>query len=290
MLDPFGPARKRRTRARRAWLDALAAWLDEGRLDALLDEAPLGIARATLMHLTGLPAQAWALPADAVSVAAPGKHADEARVLARGHWDALRTRVLDALAAFHQRSPDEQGPDVARLRRIAAPLADDALWRALTDALIAEGAIVRSGPWLHVPSHAVSFDAAEEALAGRLLPLVAAGRYDPPWVRDHAAATLMAEDAVRALLRKLARRGDVHQVVRDLFYHRDVIAELARLIARLAGEHGGGLDAATFRDATGLGRKRAIQILEFFDRVGYTRFHRDLHWLRADSRLLAGSR
>ncbi|AIO56437.1 selenocysteine-specific translation elongation factor [Burkholderia mallei] len=290
VLDPFGPARKRRTRARRAWLDALAAWLDEGRLDALLDEVPLGIARATLMHLTGLPAQAWALPADAVSVAAPGKHADEARVLARGHWDALRTRVLDALAAFHQRSPDEQGPDVARLRRIAAPLADDALWRALTDALIAEGAIVRSGPWLHLPSHAVSFDAAEEALAGRLLPLVAAGRYDPPWVRDHAAATLMAEDAVRALLRKLARRGDVHQVVRDLFYHRDVIAELARLIARLAGEHGGGLDAATFRDATGLGRKRAIQILEFFDRVGYTRFHRDLHWLRADSRLLAGSR
>ncbi len=87
---------------------------------------------------------------------------------------------------------------------------------------------------------------------------------------------------MRTLLRKLARRGEVHQVVRDLFYHREVVAELARLIAEVAARHGGSLDAATFRDASGLGRKRAIQILEFFDRVGYTRFHRDRHLLRID--------
>ncbi|AOK32171.1 MULTISPECIES: selenocysteine-specific translation elongation factor [Burkholderia] len=286
VLDPFGPARKRRTNARRAWLDALVAWLDEGRLDALLDEAKLGIMCGTLTHLTGLPAHALTLPADAVHIAATGRQADDARVIARRHWDGLRARVLDALDAFHRHSPDEQGPDVARLRRIAAPLTDDALWRALTDALIDDGMIVRSGPWLHLPSHAVSFDAGEHALAARLLPLVADGRYDPPWVRDLASATGVAEDTVRMLMRKLARRGDVHQVVRDLFYHRDVIVMLARLIEQLSHKQRGALDAATFRDATGLGRKRAIQILEFFDRVGYTRFHRDRHWLRGDSRLL----
>jgi selenocysteine-specific elongation factor len=46
-----------------------------------------------------------------------------------------------------------------------------------------------------------------------------------------------------------------------------------------------GVGAAAFRDASGLGRKRAIQILEFFDRVGYTRFQRELHVLRPDSRM-----
>ncbi|OXH91494.1 hypothetical protein CA831_06745, partial [Burkholderia multivorans] len=59
--------------------------------------------------------------------------------------------------------------------------------------------------------------------------------------------------------------------------------QFARLVAHLVDSCGGAVDAATFRDATGLGRKRAIQILEFFDRVGYTRFHRDLHFLRTDS-------
>ena len=43
--------------------------------------------------------------------------------------------------------------------------------------------------------------------------------------------------------------------------------------------------AAVFRDRTGLGRKRAIQILEFFDRIGYTRRVREAHRLRGDSLL-----
>ena len=43
--------------------------------------------------------------------------------------------------------------------------------------------------------------------------------------------------------------------------------------------------AAAFRDRIGLGRKRAIQILEFFDRIGYTRRARDDHRIRGDSLL-----
>lgn len=152
---------------------------------------------------------------------------------------------------------------------MAAPLVGDALWRALVDALVEGGDAARSGPWLHLPSHTVNLDAREEALAQTLLPLIRAGRFDPPWVRDLAGETGTAEETVRALLRKLARRGEVHQVVRDLFYHADVVRDLAVLVAQLVRAREGGLDAATFRDATGLGRKRAIQILEFFDRVGY---------------------
>jgi selenocysteine-specific elongation factor len=91
---------------------------------------------------------------------------------------------------------------------------------------------------------------------------------------------------VRQLMRKLARQGEVFQVVRDLFYHREAIRELATIAALEARKNDGKLAAAPFRDVTALGRKRAIQVLEFFDRVGYTRFHRDLHVMRTDSRWL----
>ena len=47
--------------------------------------------------------------------------------------------------------------------------------------------------------------------------------------------------------------------------------------------------AAQFRDATGLGRKRAIQILEFFDRIGLLRRVRDDHLLRPGSQLFMES-
>jgi len=80
----------------------------------------------------------------------------------------------------------------------------------------------------------------------------------------------------------------VYQIVRDLFCHPQRIADMSQLIASIANEQRQSngacirsVDAASFRDATGLGRKRAIQFLEFFDRVGYTRRLRDVHVVRA---------
>jgi selenocysteine-specific elongation factor len=285
VLDPFGPPRKRRTAERRAWLDALQSWLDDGRVERLLEQSPRGMQRSTLVHLTGLPHEALDLPADALDIVVRGTAGDDGFVVLRHHWVRMREQVVAALQQFHVHSPDEQGPDAARLRRMAAPLLPDALWRALIDALVTDGAVSKSGPWLHLPQHSVALDAAEEALAHALRPLLAQGRYDPPWVRELAAGVHVSEDNVRQVLRKLARQGEVYQVVRDLFYHRDTVRELARLVAELAGQQGGALGASVFRDATGLGRKRAVQLLEFFDRVGYTRFQRDVHLLRMDSRL-----
>ena len=51
----------------------------------------------------------------------------------------------------------------------------------------------------------------------------------------------------------------------------------------VAAAHGGEVTAARFRDATALGRKRAIQVLEYFDRVGLLRRVGDVHRLRSDS-------
>ena len=82
----------------------------------------------------------------------------------------------------------------------------------------------------------------------------------------------------------LARQGQLYQVVRDLFYTPQRMAEMAQLVRSLAeAAPNGQVQAAAFRDATGLGRKRAIQVLEYFDRVGYTRRLRDAHLLRPDA-------
>jgi len=96
-----------------------------------------------------------------------------------------------------------------------------------------------------------------------------------------------AEDRVRRVLNSLVRQGRLFQVVKDLFYVEPVVRELAAVISALASE-GGGVEAARFRDTIGVGRKRAIQILEFFDRLGYTRRVRSLHVLRTNARWTTG--
>ncbi|WP_144630000.1 selenocysteine-specific translation elongation factor [Bordetella genomosp. 13] len=283
VLDPDAPDRKRRTPQRLAWLDAVAALLDGQGLAPALRVAPLGLDEAQLQRLTGLPAQAVSVPDDARWVAARAPHAVRTLVLA-GHWDDLCDHAVAALDGFHEQSPDEPGLDAARLRRIAAPAASEPLWQAVLEHLLAQQRLARNGAWLHRPLHAATLGEAEAALAERLLPLIQEGRYDPPWVRDLARVQNEPEERVRQLLRKLLRRGEVAQVVKDLYYHRDHVSDLAALVAELCARDGSA-HAAAFRDATGLGRKRAIQILEFFDRVGYTRRLRDSHVLRSDTAL-----
>src|SRR5581483_2633587 len=198
------------------------------------------------------------------------------------HWSALRDRVVVALLQFHSQVPDEPGPDIGRLRRIALPELPDTLWRALIGTLAHERVVIRSGPWLHLPEHVVALSAEDQVLAQKLQPLIAAGKFDPPWVRDLAARFQEPEARVREVLRKSVAQGRLYQVVHDLFYDRECIGELAAIITELARERGG-VDAARCRDALGVGRKRTIQILEFFDRVGYTRRVKNAHVLRPDS-------
>ncbi|MGV2861577.1 selenocysteine-specific translation elongation factor [Achromobacter sp. AGC39] len=281
VLDPNAPDRKRRAAARRLALQALSDMLDGAGLPPVLEHAPLGLDEAALQRLTGMPVRDIDAPHGALWVETRNAQAPRTLILAT-HWQALLTRVEHALASFHHGAPDEPGPDSPRLRRMAMPVGPDAMWTAVLDALQRDGRVARNGPWLHLPSHTSTLADDENALAARVLPLLNAGAFDPPWVRDVAGTLAEPEERVRLLLRKLLRRGEVAQVVKDLFYHSDQVRVLASMAADLASQ-AGGLNAAVFRDATGLGRKRAIQILEFFDRVGYTRRVRDTHVLRGDS-------
>ena len=85
------------------------------------------------------------------------------------------------------------------------------------------------------------------------------------------------EAFVRRLLRMAARRGDVEEIAPDHFFLRSAVqtmAEIAIDVARHSPE--GRFAAADFRDRLDNGRKVAIQILEFFDRHGFTIRRQDL--------------
>ena len=312
VLDPFAPARKRRSAERMQALDALERLAQQGDASAVVAQAPHGIAQSQLVRLAGRLLQPGDLPPGTLQL--PLGQGD-VLLLGAARWQQLRAQVLDGLQRFHAQSGDEPGVNAARLRRIALPglqqgAAHGALWRGLLNALLQDGALAQSGAWLHLPGHRVQLSAAEDRLAQLLLPALQAGHFDPPWVRDLARDTQAGEEPVRQLLRKLARQGVVFQPVKDLFYAApamDALAALLRMLAAQAAAVGaaegadgmegmngvgsasveGGAAAAVeahaFRDATGLGRKRAIQILEFFNRIGYTRRVPGGHLLRPDA-------
>jgi selenocysteine-specific elongation factor len=280
VLDPFAPVRKRKTAERLDLLRCMAEPDPQRRIAALLERSANGLNLAATLLGGNLSPDDVVLDPTAVRVR---DHAFD-RAFTAERWSALSARLLAQLAEFHIKRPDELGPDLGRIRRMWFPQLDAPVVSALAESLHKEGRLARSGPWWHLPEHSVRLSAREETLAQRILPLIEHGAFDPPWVRDLAHALHAGEQEVRSLMLRLTRRGEVFQVVKDLFYARSVIARLARIAKEIEDEEGA-VRAAVFRDRINVGRKRAIQILEFFDRIAYTRRARDDHRIRGDNLL-----
>lgn len=288
VLDPQAPARYRRTDQRLAVLSALACADPAERLLAVVNQQGEGLSLDDWLVYQGLQSQAFedwmaVQPGLSTSICRVGRTAQRLGWgLSPAAMDRLWARTQLELQAFHDKHPDELGPDLARLRRMCAPRLDLNLWQALVNTWIADERLCRKGAHLHLPEHAFRLSESDRRISEKALPLLRNGKFDPPWVRDVAAVIGEQELMVRVVFSRLASQGLLYPVVKDLFYPHDTLAALAA-IARQLGESEGEIQAARFRDLTGLGRKRAIQILEFFDRVGLLRRSKDRHLLRRDS-------
>ncbi|RBC00921.1 selenocysteine-specific translation elongation factor [Pseudomonas sp. MWU12-2115] len=281
VLDPFAPARQRRSPERLAQLQALArSDTLEQALPVLLNHSAGGLDPQRLERQFNRSREGWSLPANVRLI-----DTRQGPVLFNlQRWGQLKFTVLEQLAKFHELEPDQMGPDRDRLRRFSGLALERSTFVSLLEELRAAGSINASGPWLHLPDHQVRLNAEDETLWQQMQPLFEQAGFDPPWVRD-IAKTLGTEDAVvRLLLRKLARLGLMHQVVRDLFLSDRQRRRMADILLQLEQENPS-IQVTTFRDALGLGRKRCIQYLEYFDRLGLTRRIGESRVIRHDNAL-----
>ncbi len=260
LLHP--PKRGKRQPAFLHWLAELAAaGEDHGRvLDLHLSHG--AVASAEFGWARQLTAQGMGVYlADRPLIQAGGWLLSDATAL---RW---QEKLLAVLERYHQQHDDQPGPGRERLRRMALPAEPEPLVLALVERMRQQHLLESRQGWLHLPGHQPGFTPHQEALWQAI-----AGRFadDPWWVRDLAKETGVEEAEIRQLMRLAAQLGYVVAVVKDRYFLQSRIQAFAELIRELDQEKGS-TDAADFRDQLGVGRKLAIQILEFFDRSGFTR-------------------
>lgn len=270
VLSLTTPKRGKRQPEYLAWLAALAQADDDCQVLALhLPKGALDLAAfAWARQLTEKPL-AKLLASHELLIAGD-------RALAQENAQLDQQRLLQVLAEYHQQHGDQLGLGRARLRRMAMPQLSEPLAFMMIDRLLAAGLLSNTRGWLHLPEHGLAFSAEEQILWARIEPLFGDEAW---WVRDLAAELGEDEAWVRTTLRKAAQLGHVTAVVVDRYYLSQRIEQFAALIREL-DETQGSANAADFRDRLGVGRKLAIQVLEFFDRSGFTRRKGNQHLLR----------
>jgi selenocysteine-specific elongation factor len=267
-LNP--PRRGKRQRPFLDWLAQLAnardddvsftAWLQRGAVPLATFSWARQLSPAGMAQLTQRPGLLLA-----------GDHALSPEVAA-----AWQQTLLKTLARYHEQHDDQPGPGRERLRRMALPMENEALVLGLIERLRQEGLVESRRGWLHLPDHKPGFSGEQLALWQRVEALFGD---EPWWVRDLARETGQEEQAMRQLLRMAAQQGLITAIVKDRYYRHERIRAFANLVRDLDLERGTTC-AADFRDRLGVGRKLAIQILEYFDRIGFTRRRGNDHLLR----------
>ena len=275
-IDLRAPERRRRTPERRAEIEALAqrdsaqalarvlagpsGWVD---LDAFVRDRAIGAAGAARLQC------------DLALVVLPTK-AGRAGILPQT-WERLRAHIGRTLDAFHAERPDLPGIGLEQLRKGEKPTLPAPIFLAAVRKLAEAGDITLDRTWVRRPGHQVKFSAEEERIWALIRPRLAREPYRPPRVRDIANAMSIDEAFVRRLMRMATRRGDVEEIAHDHFFLRTVVQQMAEIAIDVAAHAAEGrFTAAEFRDRLDNGRKVAIQILEFFDRHGFTIRRQDL--------------
>jgi len=280
LIDLRAPERRRRTSERQAELAALARPEPAGALaEALRGPAGWLDLHAFCRDRALAPSAAERLIADLALASLQAK--DRRMVALPATWERLRTDVGAVLDKFHTDRPDLQGIGIEQLRLghkpahgppLPAPLFVSALHR-----LVEAGELVLDRTGVRRPGHEVLSSPEEERTWALIRSRLSGEPYRPPRVRDIAKDMGVDEQFVRRLMRLAARRGDVEEIAPDHFFLRSVVERMAEIAIDVAANAPEGkFTAAEFRDRLDNGRKVAIQILEFFDRHGFTIRRQDL--------------
>ena len=275
VLDPFAPSRGRERPERLRALEALTGHAPGRALTRLLDLAPEGID-------LGRFEVAWNL--DDAGVAAllaevtPQRVADGVRTLAMApaHWDALASRVVEAVQVYHAQHPDSVGPGETALAAGLGQHRPGAALRAVVRALCARATLVRDGLSLRLPDHHARLADADRVLLERITRILSGTGLRPPIVGELARSLGVELQVLLVFLRRASALGHLAQVAPNRFYLPSGVSALADVARALASEApDGSFDAATYRDRTGIGRNLTIEVLEFLDHAGHTRFARN---------------
>jgi selenocysteine-specific elongation factor len=271
LIDLRAPERKRRTPERRAELLALDAADPTAALSAVLD-GPRGFVDLDAFF------RDRAAAADAAHRAI---ERDDLITLSGGHqsiamrrrpWQRFSDAATATLDAYHAERPDLQGMGQEKLRLSLHPRLPAPVFAAAVQRLVADGAVVLDRAWLRRPQHEVRMTPEEERIWSRVQTMLGdMHRFRPPRVRDVAHEFGIDEKIVRRVFRLAARRGEVDEIALDHFFLADTVAEMAEIAMEIGrSAETGRFNAAEFRDRLDNGRKVAIQILEYFDRHGFT--------------------
>ncbi|MDT5296085.1 MAG: selenocysteine-specific elongation factor [Acidobacteriota bacterium] len=276
ILDAHAPKHRGRERASaRERLAALSGADHATRLAFFVVTAgERGLRRAEAAARTG-----WrddVLDAALAEARSRGAVLDAEGVLVGSHvFRRLIGAAVEDVEAHHRREPLSRGLARETLRERVFTHAAPELFRAALKMAEAEGSLVAEREFVRAGGHSLELSPADAALRDRLEKVYRDAALEAPTLEEAFARAGEGggREHLRKILQLLLDSGALVRVREDLLFHREVLERLVAALRDYAASHGSErlIDVAAFKELSGVSRKYAIPLLEYFDRERITR-------------------
>jgi selenocysteine-specific elongation factor len=272
VLDPFAPRSRKQSAQRIAWLRALEIDEPVARLRAVAVEQDRVVDWSAL-------AASWNLRRDEAESLLQAESlnglrriaADDRELLINDeYWQRLLSILRSGLARWHEQHPDETGLQPARLRNALSAQLEADLFLPLVAALVERGDLVLDDGLLRIAGHEVALPEGERRAWQQVEPIIRGRGRQIPLVSELLTETGLERELLGRTLRRACKDGRLVRVNETRYALPDEMLTLADTARELAGADSG-LTVIGYRDAIGVGRKLAIEILEHFDELRFTR-------------------
>ena len=197
----------------------------------------------------------------------------ENTLLAAELFQELKRQAVDQIAAHHEREPLSRGLSKEILRDQSLASAPE-VFRAVISELESEGAVVGDKEVVRLREHTRELSDADAGLRNALENLYREAALAPPSLSEAFAGAGLNRDAqhARKILQLLLDSGVLLRVHGDMIFHQAALLDLEERLRAYAGSRPDRvIDVPGFKELTGVSRKYAIPLLEYFDRRRVTR-------------------
>ena len=269
VVDPFAPATRRNTAPRQQIVAALALDTAEAALRALSAAAPDGVELGAFEASFNLDGETAAALYRSLDMVVLGRN--ERIAISSARRDEIAAAILAEVTRLHREDPRSLGLELASLgSRIKVRLPEWALTQLVRE-LAGQGKVEIAGTNVRRPGHDATSNPEDEKLWNRILPALQKDTPLPPNLKEIAEQLRLPEKSVSDLLHRKSRGGEPIKVMSDRFFLRSSILRLAKTAQEAAASKPTGqFTAADYRDRCGASRKLSIDVLEYFDRIGFT--------------------
>jgi selenocysteine-specific elongation factor len=267
VLDPFPPARRRRSEDALKLLEALDATEHQKTCTLIVTQSLLsGISFDEIVLRSGISRkQAETALQGLLAAGEIIQMTREPRIfLARIAFNSLKQLLLDELSSYLTANPLKEGIGKEELKTRIPKRSDQRFFAPLVADLEKEGKLLVERELVRLAGFKKQSAAQTSALASSICRLLAERGIEPPAIKELAEITGSTEKEVRDHLAVITREGTLTRVSGDIFYDSSVLNTIReQLVKHLEIKRE--IIPAEFRELTGLSRKFMIPLLEYFD-------------------------